>query len=249
MPIPSSVSDLSQTAADNYPTGGEVIGNSLDNYLRAHASFIRQPNALASASIASASTVDVSASDGEAVLITGTTTITSLGAGFNGCKRELRFDGVLTLTHSDNLKLPNDTDITTAAGDIYTFRCTASGVWRYVSGSTGGSGSSSSSGSIPQVTMAADRTFALTDSGKHIYRTAGNATIPLNSDVAFPIGSAVTIVNAGASAMTLFRASGANLYQANNASAATSLSINARGLCTVLKTGTNEWMASGPGVA
>lgn len=42
MPIPSTVSDLSATAASNYPTGAESVGPSLDDYLRSHAAIIRQ---------------------------------------------------------------------------------------------------------------------------------------------------------------------------------------------------------------
>src|SRR3546814_714332 len=89
--------------------------------------------ALASASLASASTVDVANADGESVSITGTTTITGLGTGFNGCYRELRFTGALTLTHSASLQLPNSLNIVTKAGDVAGFRCTGSGVWVLVS--------------------------------------------------------------------------------------------------------------------
>lgn len=42
MPVPSSISDLSSTASSNYPSGSESIGTSLDDYLRAHASIIKQ---------------------------------------------------------------------------------------------------------------------------------------------------------------------------------------------------------------
>lgn len=35
MPVPSSMSDLSATAASNSPAGSDAIGNSLDDYLRA----------------------------------------------------------------------------------------------------------------------------------------------------------------------------------------------------------------------
>ena len=34
MPVPSVMSDLALTAASNYPTGGEAVGNALDDYLR-----------------------------------------------------------------------------------------------------------------------------------------------------------------------------------------------------------------------
>lgn len=91
MPVPSQMSDLSSTAGSNSPGGSEAIGTNLDNYLRAHAALIRQGSAVATSTIAAASTVDVSAADGESVVITGTATISSLGTGFAGCLRELRF--------------------------------------------------------------------------------------------------------------------------------------------------------------
>ena len=38
-------------------------------------------------------------------------------------------------------------------------------------------------------------TFALSDRGKHIYKTGtGNVLIPTNADVAFPIGTCITLV-------------------------------------------------------
>jgi Right handed beta helix region len=42
MPVPSTIADLSTTAASNSPAGSEAILPNLDNYLRAHASFIAQ---------------------------------------------------------------------------------------------------------------------------------------------------------------------------------------------------------------
>lgn len=61
--------------------------------------------------------------------VTGTATITSLGTGFNGCRREVRFSGTPTLTHSANLVLAGGANITVSAGEILTFRCVASGQW------------------------------------------------------------------------------------------------------------------------
>src|SRR5690606_6218246 len=81
-----------------------------------------------------------SAADGESVLITGEAEITSLGTGYVGCKRELRFDDNCTIANSSSIVCPGGEDIITADGDAYTFRCTDSGVWVYVCGSTSGSG-------------------------------------------------------------------------------------------------------------
>ena len=246
MPIPTSLSDLSQTAADNYPTGSEVIGSNLDNYLRAHASFIKSFYSLASSSITAASTVDVSASDGESVLITGQATIASLGDGYNGCLRELRFDDTCTLTHSDNLQLPGGEDLVTSDGNVLTFRCVGAGVWQYVSGST--SGTVAVSGVIAQVTMTADRTLTLTDAGKHLLRSGGSLTIPPNSSEAFPIGSAVTLVNNITTSMSLLRGTGVALYMATSISNA-NRTLAGRGVATLLKTDTNTWYVTGAGVS
>jgi len=129
MPVPNAMSDLSQLPGSNYPVGSEAIGNNLDNYLRAHAALIRQSNALASSTMPSGSTVNVALSDGESVSITGDASISSLGTGFNGCKRELRFTGAATLVHSSSLQLPGAANFTTAAGHVHTFRCIGANTW------------------------------------------------------------------------------------------------------------------------
>lgn len=66
--------------------------------------------------IASASTTDIGAQNTTILNITGTTTITSFGANYNG-PRFLRFADVLILTHGSALVLPTAANITTAAGD------------------------------------------------------------------------------------------------------------------------------------
>lgn len=67
--------------------------------------------------IASAATTDIGALNTTVARITGTTTITSLGANYNG-PRYVRFAGILTLTHNaTTLVLPGGVNITTAAGD------------------------------------------------------------------------------------------------------------------------------------
>lgn len=136
MPVPTSMQDLSAAAASNSPQGSENVAPNLDNYLRSHAAIIRQTYSMASSSIASASTVDVAAADGESVQVTGSSTINSLGTGFAGCLRELRFSGAATLAASANIQgLPGSANITVAAGETMTFRCIAPGQWRLVSSS------------------------------------------------------------------------------------------------------------------
>lgn len=120
MPVPSAISDLSQTAGSNFPTGSESPITA-DNYLRTYASFIallRDGKGFTNpVTLASATTTDIGGQNSQFVEISGTTTITSFGTAYNG-PRFLRFTGALTLTHNaTTLNLPGAANITTSAGD------------------------------------------------------------------------------------------------------------------------------------
>jgi hypothetical protein len=134
MPVPSAISDLSQTAASNSPAGSESP-TTLDDYQRAHASFIallRDGKGFTTeATVASAATADIGAANSLFVQITGTTTITSFGTTYNG-PRFLRFAAALTLTHGAALILPGSANILTAAGDTCIVVPEAA-AWRVVS--------------------------------------------------------------------------------------------------------------------
>lgn len=86
------------------------------------------------ADIASATTTECYAADGNFMHITGTTTITSLGtAAQAGDCRTLVFDGALTLTHdATSLILPTGANITTAAGDVAIIRAESTANTRVV---------------------------------------------------------------------------------------------------------------------
>jgi len=120
MSVPSSITDLSQTAGSNSPAGGDSVFPNLDNYIRAIESFIavlRDGKGLsAELDVASSGTCDIGASNSPFARITGTTTITSFGTNYNG-PRYLRFADALILTHSSTLVLPGAANITTVAGD------------------------------------------------------------------------------------------------------------------------------------
>jgi hypothetical protein len=84
--------------------------------------------------IASASTISVG--EGSYFTVTGTTTITDIDPATDRAGREfeLRFAGVLTLTHNaTTLILPGGANITTAAGDVARFRSEGSDNVRCVS--------------------------------------------------------------------------------------------------------------------
>jgi len=121
MPVPSSITDLIQTAGSNSPAGGDSVFPNLDNYIRAIESFIavlRDGKGLsAELDVASSGTCDIGASNSPFARITGTTTITSFGTNYNG-PRFLRFIDTPTLTHNaSTLILPTGANIIAAAGD------------------------------------------------------------------------------------------------------------------------------------
>lgn len=69
------------------------------------------------APIASASTINLTTATGNFLHVTGTTTITAVTLGA-GMRREVIFDGILTLTHhATSNNLPGGANITTAVGD------------------------------------------------------------------------------------------------------------------------------------
>jgi hypothetical protein len=130
MPLPTVITDLSQTAGSNYPAGSDSP-NVVDNTLRAHASFIAMlrdgQQFTDPVTLASAATADIGAQTSLMVDISGTTTITSFGTNYNG-PRFIRFTGALTLTHNaTTLILPGAQNITTTAGDTCIVYPTAAG--------------------------------------------------------------------------------------------------------------------------
>jgi len=104
---------------------------------------------------------------------------------------------------------------------------------------------------IPQVVLSANVTAALSDSGKHLYSTtAGNlaVTIPSNANVAFPIGSASTIVVQAAGNVIIDKQAGVSLYLAGNSTDAGRV-VSTYGMATIMKVGVDTWFISGSGVA
>jgi hypothetical protein len=83
--------------------------------------------------VASASTCDIGATISDRVIVSGTTTITSLGTKTNKV-RFVHFSGALILTHNaTSLILPTSANITTVAGDSAVFSSDGSGYWKCLS--------------------------------------------------------------------------------------------------------------------
>jgi hypothetical protein len=99
---------------------------------------------------------------------------------------------------------------------------------------------------LPQSAKNAGFTLDLTQGAGHVYYTgaAATATVPPNSSVAFPIGTAITIVNNGSGALAIARGAGVSLkWAATNADADRSLAIG--GMAALLKVSTDLWFISG----
>jgi len=103
---------------------------------------------------------------------------------------------------------------------------------------------------IPQNAQSSNYTLVLIDSGKHIYSTnsgAQSVTIPTNASVAFPIGTAFTIVNNGTTSITIVTTS-LTVYQAGTSNTG-NRTVATKGVATCLKVATDTWFVSGAGVS
>lgn len=130
MPVPTSIADLSTTAASNYPAGSDAIGTSLDDYLRTVQAIIKRESSKGS-DITAATTIDVP-NDGSYFVVTGNTTIAGISDDWVGRTVVLKFSGTPQLTHSASFILPGSANITAAAGDTMLVSNESTGVWRCV---------------------------------------------------------------------------------------------------------------------
>lgn len=105
---------------------------------------------------------------------------------------------------------------------------------------------------IPQNSQSAAYTLVLADSGRHILHpgadtTARTFTIPANSAVAYPVGTAITFVNqSGAGVVTISITT--DTMRLAGAGTTGSRTLAANGVATALKITTTEWIISGSGL-
>jgi hypothetical protein len=103
---------------------------------------------------------------------------------------------------------------------------------------------------IPQNAQSSNYTLVLADGGKHVYSTNSGAqsiTIPTNASVAFPTGTAFTIVNNGTTSISI-NAAAVTLYQAGTTNTG-NRTLDLKGMATLLKVATDTWFISGSGVS
>lgn len=208
MPVPTVITDLSQTAASNYPAGSDAP-SSLDDVQRAHASFIaliRDGKGLSDpVTLASGTTTDIGGQNSLAVEITGTTTITGLGTNYNG-PRFLRFTGILVLTHSATLSLPGAANITTAAGDTCIALPNSGGTgWNVPHFQRAASLTNGAAEEMVNAQTGTTYTYLTGDKGKLVTHSNASAiagTLP-QAGATFPDGWWVDVQNRGAGTLTI----------------------------------------------
>ena len=104
---------------------------------------------------------------------------------------------------------------------------------------------------IPQNSQSAAYTLVLADDGKHIFHPVGdnNArtfTIPANSSVAYPIGTALTFINMAAAAVTI--AITTDTLTLSPAGTTGSRTLAQYGSATCIKITSTSWLISGSGL-
>jgi hypothetical protein len=106
---------------------------------------------------------------------------------------------------------------------------------------------------IGQIVQSANYTFTITDGGKHIYHPAADTsgrtwTIPANASVAFPVGTAITLVNATGAGLVTLAITSDTVYLAGSGETGSRL-LEASGIATLLKVGATLWIISGVGLS
>ena len=104
---------------------------------------------------------------------------------------------------------------------------------------------------IPQNSQSAAYTLVLADAGKHILHPSGDAnartfTIPANSSVAYPIGTAITFINMTSQVVTI--AITTDTMYLSSAGTTGSRSLAQYGSATAIKITSTNWLISGSGL-
>jgi hypothetical protein len=104
---------------------------------------------------------------------------------------------------------------------------------------------------IPQNSQSAAYTLVLADAGKHIFHPSTDAnartyTIPANSSVAYPIGTAITFINMTSQVVTI--AITTDTMYLSSAGTTGSRSLSQYGSATAIKMTSTTWLISGSGL-
>lgn len=106
---------------------------------------------------------------------------------------------------------------------------------------------------IPQNSQSAAYTLVLADAGKHILHpaadtTARTFTIPANSSVAYPIGTAITFINQAGTGGVVSIGITTDTVRLAGAGTTGTRTLARNGIATAVKIATTEWIISGTGL-
>jgi hypothetical protein len=106
---------------------------------------------------------------------------------------------------------------------------------------------------IPQNSQSAAYTLVLADAGKHIFHPAADTTnrtftIPANSSVAYPIGTAITFINQNGTGGLVTIAITTDIMRLSPAGTTGSRTLARNGSATAIKITATEWLISGSGL-
>jgi hypothetical protein len=104
---------------------------------------------------------------------------------------------------------------------------------------------------VPQNSQSADYTLVLADAGKHIFHpsadnNARTFTIPANSSVVYPVGTAITFINMAVANVTIAITSDTLTLSAAGTTGSRTLATN--GSATCIKIASTQWLISGSGL-
>jgi hypothetical protein len=99
-------------------------------------------------------------------------------------------------------------------------------------------------------TISGNVTLTLAQGGTFVYSTTAAAdvvTIPSNANVAFPIGTTITVVLQGVGSLALTPQANVLVYLGGN-STSTTRTVSPYGIATLIQVATNTWFINGTGV-
>lgn len=100
---------------------------------------------------------------------------------------------------------------------------------------------------MPQNSQSTGYTLALTDAGKHISISSGNITVPANSSVAFPIGTAIVVFNNSTASKNISITS--DTLRWGGTTSTGTRTLGGYGVATLLKVASTTWVVTGVGLS
>jgi|CXWL01.1.fsa_nt_gi hypothetical protein len=134
MPVPSTITDLSDTASSNFPQDSDSTGSTVASLPRAIQAILKKQFIRGSDITISGSGVVTMPTEGSYFVVNGSGfSISGFSTNYNGRIVTLEFTGALTLTNSASFFMINAANITTAAGDTAVFVNETGSTWRAIS--------------------------------------------------------------------------------------------------------------------